>query len=226
MYIKAMIILVWLKTINTNMASNIPYMSVPGTLTRILEKIKTAGTPENFNQDFLSNTLGFKGGNYKTFIPWAKKIGFINSDGTPSQLYKKFRNPATSQSSLGEALQKGYLDLYLRNENLHTLDKKSLKGLVMEATGEPHDSKVLELMVNTFWNAKALAEFNDSGKEEQEQRQEETPDKSLELKPEESHGKKVNIGLNYTINLVLPKTDDPAVFNAIFKSLRENLLKN
>jgi hypothetical protein len=81
-------------------------------------------------------------------------------------------------------------------------------------------------MVNTFWNAKALAEFNDSGKEEQEQRQEETPDKSLELKPEESHGKKVNIGLNYTINLVLPKTDDPAVFNAIFKSLRENLLKN
>lgn len=52
---------------------NIPYMSVPGTIIRILEKIKTAGTPENFNGDFLEKTLGFKGGNYKTFIPWAKK---------------------------------------------------------------------------------------------------------------------------------------------------------
>lgn len=35
----------------------------------------------------------------------------------------------------------------------------------------------------------------------------------------------VKLNLAYTINLVLPKTDDVAVFNAIFKSLRENLLK-
>ncbi len=35
----------------------------------------------------------------------------------------------------------------------------------------------------------------------------------------------VRLNLAYTINLVLPKTDDIAVFNAIFKSLRENLLK-
>lgn len=68
-----------------------PYMTVPGTLAKILDKIKTAATPENFNQDFLANTLGFKGGNYRTFIPWAKKLGLINSDGTPSALYKKFR---------------------------------------------------------------------------------------------------------------------------------------
>ena len=35
----------------------------------------------------------------------------------------------------------------------------------------------------------------------------------------------VDLRLSYTINLVLPKTDDPAVFNAIFRSLRENLLR-
>lgn len=34
-----------------------------------------------------------------------------------------------------------------------------------------------------------------------------------------------DLNLSYTINLVLPKTDDPAVFNAIFKSLRDNLLR-
>ena len=33
-------------------------------------------------------------------------------------------------------------------------------------------------------------------------------------------------GLSYQINLVLPKTDDIAVFNAIFKSLKEHLLKD
>lgn len=34
------------------------------------------------------------------------------------------------------------------------------------------------------------------------------------------------MNLGYTINLNLPATSDIAVFNAIFKSLRENLLRN
>jgi hypothetical protein len=33
------------------------------------------------------------------------------------------------------------------------------------------------------------------------------------------------VGLSYTINLHLPATSEIAVFNAIFKSLRENLLR-
>ena len=35
----------------------------------------------------------------------------------------------------------------------------------------------------------------------------------------------VGLNLKYTINLNLPATSDIAVFNAIFKSLKENLLK-
>jgi hypothetical protein len=123
---------------------SIPYFAVPGTITKILEKIKSAATPDNFNGEFLENTLGFKGGNYKTFIPWAKKIGLINSDGTPSSLYKKFRNPTTSKSSLGEALRKGYGDIFAKDENADKLDKVKFRGLVMEATGESHDSKMLD----------------------------------------------------------------------------------
>lgn len=208
---------------------NIPYFSVPGTLTKILEKIKAAGTPDNFNGDFLENTLGFKGGNYKTFIPWAKKLGLINSDGTPSALYKKFRNPTTSKSSLGEALRQGYAEIFARDENAHKLDKPKFKGLVMEATGEPHDSKMLELMVNSFWNAKSLAEFSSTSTSTDNNDDEAgngTPDKLADPKPDDTNPRRVHLGLNYTINLVLPKTDDPAIYNAIFKSLRENLLKD
>jgi len=35
----------------------------------------------------------------------------------------------------------------------------------------------------------------------------------------------LQLNLAYTINLVLPKSDDVAVFNAIFRSLRDNLLR-
>ena len=208
-------------------SKNLPYYAVPGTLTKILEKIKSASTPDNFNGDFLENTLGFKGGNYKTFLPWAKKVGLINSDGTPSPLYKRFRNPTTSKSSLGEALRKGYADIFAKDENADKLDKAKLRGLVMEATGESHDSKMLEYMVNSFWNAKALAEFEDIMTITDEDEQ---SSKQAMAKPEPPSGeyqkKKINLGLNYTINLVLPKTDDPAIYNAIFKSLKENLLND
>jgi hypothetical protein len=42
---------------------------------------------------------------------------------------------------------------------------------------------------------------------------------------DEDLGHDIGLNLAYTINLVLPKSDDPAVFNAIFKSLRDNLLR-
>lgn len=204
---------------------SIPYMTVPGSLSKILEKIKTAATPDNFNQDFLANTLGFKGGNYRTFIPWAKKIGLINSDGTPSALYKQFRNPTTSKASLGEALKKGYALVYARDENCHRLDKSKLKGLMMEITGESHDSSTLNFIINSYWNAKELAEFKDISPNTDEEIFEEIREQNPEEKKDEQQQQKIKLGLNYTINLVLPKTDDPAIYNAIFKSLRENLLK-
>ncbi|MFA5995950.1 MAG: DUF5343 domain-containing protein [Patescibacteria group bacterium] len=198
---------------------NIPYMPTPGSITKILEKIKQAETPINFNPDFLGTKLGFKGGNNRMFISWAKKTGLLNSDGTPTALYKQYRNPQHSEASLATALKNGYSELYSRNEYCHELDKKGFKGLVVEATGEPENSAKVKMIVATFFNAKSLANFDANpnfGKPEEEEKPTE--------KPAEKNTQQVKLGLNYTINLTLPKTDDPAVYNAIFKSLKDNLL--
>lgn len=196
----------------------LPYMPNPGAITKILEKIKQAETPTNFNSDFLGTKLGFKGGNNRMFISWAKKTGLLNSDGTPTALYKQFRNTHTSESSLATALKNGYSELYSRNEYCQDLDKKGFKGLVMEATGEPAESQKVKMIVSTFFNAKTLANFDAktaNGVVDTQKKNEKVDQKSI-------NG--VKLGLNYTINLTLPKTDDPAVYNAIFKSLKENLL--
>jgi len=212
------------------MPADIPYMTAPGSIGKILEKIKEASTPETFSQDFLKTKLGFNGGNYLTFIPWAKKAGLVNGDGTPTNLYKQFRNPATSGKSLATAIKQAYSELFSRNEYANDLDKKAFKGLVMEATGEAHDSKKVENIVSTFFNAKALADFNLSGDSKAEEKTKEsgTDAKSQDTTPPTSptSHRQQTIGLSYTINLVLPKTDDPAIFNAIFKSLKENLLND
>jgi hypothetical protein len=207
------------------MAITIPYMSNPGAITKIFQKIKEAGTPETFSSDFLASKLGFKRGNNRTFIPWAKKTKMLTGEGSPTELYKKFRNPPFSKKALADALRQGYTELYSRNEYCHALSRKDFKGLVMEATGLSHDSKVVEYIVSTFFNAKESADFE--AEEVKDEKAEIVTEKKNSNKEQDQNvktKKDIGIGLNYTINLVLPKTDDPAVFNAIFKTLKENLL--
>lgn len=138
----------------------IPYMPNSGAITKILEKIKQAETPTTFNSDFLGTKLGFKGGNNRMFISWAKKTGLLNSDGTPTSLYKQFRNTDTTAVSIANALKSGYSELYSRNEYCHDLDRKAFKGLVMEVTGDSADSQKVNMIVSTFFNVKALANFD------------------------------------------------------------------
>ncbi|MDF2434610.1 MAG: hypothetical protein JWP44_4241 [Mucilaginibacter sp.] len=206
------------------MATEIPYMTAPGSIVKILEKIKDAQTPESFSQDFLKTKLGFNGGNYMSFISWAKKTGLLSGDGVPTQLYKQFRNPTTSAISMATALKNGYKELYSRNEYCHALDRKAFKGLVMEATGDAHDSSKVEMIVSTFFNAKGLADFETAPPKHKEKPAETKADSENLMQKDKANNNTLSLGLNYTINLVLPKTDDPAIYNAIFKSLKENLL--
>ncbi len=204
-----------------------PFMNGYGTTGKILAKIKEAQTPDRFTQDFLSTKLGFPGGTAKPFIPLAKRLGFLESDGKPSDLYKAFRNHAHSKAAMASAIRKGYAQLYERNEYVHDLDKKKLEGLVVEITGLEAGHATTRAIVGTFETLKSFADFNKPEIHKLEAAEARVANgASVATKvdlPIEDSGE-IKLNLAYTINLVLPKTDDVAVFNAIFKSLRENLL--
>jgi len=203
------------------MKTKLPYISYPACIPRILSKIKEAKTPERFTYDFLETKLGFKGGNYAQFIPLAKKIGLIKTDGTPTDLYKKLRNSKTSKHSMAQAIKIGYSELFERNEYANNLSTEELKGLIVEITGLEQKNQVIKLTCQTFETLKKEADFEAKPSEEPSE-PEDIPDKT---KGEKDDYSDFGFNLSYTINLVLPKTDDPAVFNAIFRSLRENLLR-
>ncbi len=206
------------------MAASLPYMTSPGSIPKILQKICEATVPESFNGDFLGTRLGFPGGNQKSFISWAKKCGLLNTDGTPTQIYKNFRNPSYRGVAMAEALKTGYTELYIRNEYAHDLSRAEFTKLVSEIIGSAHDSGTVKLIVSSFFFAKDFADFEANSKNTiLPQIEEKKLDKEQITSNSQTH-KKLNLGLNYTINLVLPKTDDPAIYGAIFKSLKENLL--
>ena len=70
-------------------AKKLPYVTAYGNITKALEKIQAASTPPRFTQDFLATKLAMKGGSARPVIPFLKRIAFLTSDGTPTDLYKQ-----------------------------------------------------------------------------------------------------------------------------------------
>jgi hypothetical protein len=207
----------------------LPYVTAHGNIERALKGIKSAATPPNVNQDFVKTILKIPGGSGNQMTSYLRKIGFAASDGSPSDIYKRFRNPATEGQAAAEALKIGYRPLYVRNEYMHELDDTKLRGLVVEETGEAQDSNVVTMIVACIKAIKKFAKPTPPHAEEK-------PDKALVSVTQAKEGtppptadtlpRTLGMNLSYTINLNLPATTDVAVFNAIFKSLKEHLLKD
>ena len=205
------------------MSEKLPYVTAYGNITKTLHKIQSAATPARFTQDFLATKLGLKGGSPKPVIPFLKRTGFLGSDGVPSETYKRFRNPNERGKAAAEALKKGYRSLYEVNEYIHDATDKELTGVIVQVTGAEPKSQYVKSIIGSFKALKEFAVFdgeNEEGTEEIEEPSTATP------APESNRVTYTKgLGLSYTINLNLPPTSDVAVFDAIFRSLKENLLK-
>jgi hypothetical protein len=202
-----------------------PFLNATGLVTKILDKIIEASQPERFTQDFLATKLGFSGGSARPMISLLKKLGFIASDGTPTPLYGQFRNPENRGAAMAQALRSAYKEIYDRNQYAHDLPREKFKNLVVEITGLEPDNQMVSAIVGTFQNLKAYANWDQpaptgNGKVTVLENPTVTPST-----PPPAAQNSSGLNLSYTINLNLPETTDVEVFNAIFRSLKENLLK-
>ncbi|MEM7208887.1 MAG: DUF5343 domain-containing protein [Pseudomonadota bacterium] len=208
--------------------ASLPYVTAPGNIDKALVGIKTAATPASVSQDFVKTILKIPGGSGDQITSFLKKIGFAGTDGTPTSIYTQFRNAATSGAAAAAAIKHGFAPLYVRNEYMHQLSDEALKGLIIEETGAAENSSIPGLVLSAINSLKSVASFEAPEPDETEVN---TNDASVvQLPPVDGNTPPTNddsVGLNlsYTINLNLPATSDIAVFNAIFKSLKENLLK-
>lgn len=206
--------------------ASLPYVTSPGNIDRALIQIKQAAVPERVSQDFVKTILKIPGGSGTQITTFLKKIGFTAQDGTPSDLYKKFRNPAQSGAAVAAAIRTAYAPLYIRNEFMHELPDDALLGLVTEVTGQPHDSNPVKLIYTCIKNLKGFANFSTVSEPIAEATAQNLSLKQSGSQKTEPIAQSFGLNLGYTINLNLPATSDPEVFNAIFKSLKEHLLSS
>jgi hypothetical protein len=201
---------------------NFSYTPTPGKLKEALENLVRAERPDKFGRTFVETVLGIKGGSAAPVTPILKRVGFVTSDGTPTDLYAKFQSEGGRGQAALEGLRNGFGELFKRNTYAHKLDENGLKDTLVEITGLKRTDPVIQCIYGTFDAFRGFIK----GDVQVEQRAEQEPEAAGGVGNGGSRGivRNASLGLSYQINIVLPETTDISVFNAIFRSLRENLL--
>jgi Family of unknown function (DUF5343) len=202
-----------------------PFINSTGLIGKIFEKIQQAKVPPRYTLDFQATVLGYGSGSARPFIPFLKRLNFIQSDGTPTELYTRFRNADSSGVAMAEAMRAGFADIFQKNEFANALTDDKLKNLVVEVTGKEPNDGVVTAIVGSFKACKLLADFD--GADTKKSERVEPLDVSRSLVKHEAKGTaKADLRLAYTININLPETTNVEVYNAIFLSIKQNLLSD
>ena len=212
------------------MALPTSYLASVKNLSAILESIKGARAPQRFNASFLEN-LGFKGSGDRLISGVLKALKFLDADGKPIDRYFRFLEQSESGKVLAEAIEDAYADLFQVNVNANTLSFKEVKDKINVMTQAKHGDAVLEKMATTFTSLSGLADFDAYRKAKKVEPPPpppppppETPKTELQDTKRLQHPKRGDLQLTYAIHLNLPESRDPAVYDALFRSLREHLL--
>lgn len=202
----------------------LPYTNSPGIFKKALELIIQAERPDKFGANYMATILKLTGGAARTVPPLLKKMQFIGSDGAPTILYSKFKTDSGRSQAAYEGLKNAFSELFKRNEYIHKADEGVVRDTVVEITGLKKNDQVVRYICATFDSIRSFITGNASSEDDNkkldvEALQPKLRDRDIESPPAD------RIGLSYQINIVLPETENISVFNAIFKSLRENLLR-
>jgi hypothetical protein len=203
------------------------------------DAILDAQPPERFSVKFLEN-LGFTSTNDRLFIGILKDLGFLNRDGAPQKRYFDFLDRSQSKTILADGIRDAFSELFAINTKANEFTVDQAKNKLRTLFGGKKTPLVIGKIANTF---RALCDYADfsapakdaDGKDEKppggEDGKDEKGDKDNAprgtkppVKPPIDPRREIDISaLQYHVNIVLPPTRDQAVYDAIFRSLRDHL---
>ncbi len=204
------------------MALNSSYLITTKNLEPFFNSLLTAKAPETFTLKFLEN-LEFKSTNDRLYIGLLKGLGFLDANGVPMERYFKFLDQTQSKQILAEAVREAYSDLFAVNVNAQTLTIEEVKNKLKTLTQGKNSDEVLRLMAKTFVALCSYAEWKTEPKKVDDKKPKEKPVKEVEPEEKPNLSKLNPAQLHYNIQIHLPESRDQAVYDALFKALKEHL---
>lgn len=204
------------------------YTLKPNSVPAYFDAILDAQPPERFSIKFLER-LGFTSTNDRLFLGILKDLGFLNRDGTPQPRYYNFMDRSQSKVVLAEGIKEAFGDLFAVNTKANEFKVEDVKNKLRALYAGKKSDLVINNIASTFRALCDYADFSSSPIERTDRvplqpapQEREIPTLAVTDMLPDSDKLKIS-GLQYHINIVLPDTRDQAVYDAIFKSLREHL---
>jgi len=167
----------------------------------------------------MDTVLGVSGGSSRYVPPLLKKMGFLTSDGTPTDLYTSFRTEGSRSTAAYNGLKNAFAELFQRNEFIHKANEPEVRDNIVAITGLTKNDAYVNYIWSTF---KALRDFITGDPATQSKA--EPPIPAHETPSEFVGAGPARMGLVNNINIMLPESTNINVYNLIFQSLRANLL--
>lgn len=216
------------------MALMTAYLLKTSNLPDLFAAIQSAKAPERFTHKFLKD-LDFNSSNDRLFIGVLKGLGFIDESGVPQQRYFEFLDQADSGRVLAEAIEDAYSDLFKLRRDAQNMETAEVRGKFKSLTQGQKSENVINNMAATFAALCEQAEWSrpDKRRSAKTDNQGEslaagtTSDANPPSQTETEWRHSPDSGrlqLHYNIQLILPNSRDPAVFDALFTSLKRHLL--
>jgi hypothetical protein len=207
------------------MPESYPYTISNNKIEPIFARVRSAAKPERFGRETL-NTWGFTASNDRAMVAVMKELGFLTDSGVPTEHYDRLRDPNDWKYVLGERVKALYADLFAIDAVIQNAPEAEIKGAISRITGK--DDETVKRYYATFKTLASLAKFEPrpvkQSREEHAPSEGEPATKKVVADLLEHHpDRKRSVGYHYNIQIHLPVTTDISVYNAIFKSLRENL---
>jgi len=162
-----------------------------------------------------------------------KAIGFVDDSGVPTRRYHEYLDQSQSATVLAQGIKEAYADLFSVNKKAHEMTAIEVKNKMKTLSEGQYTDRVLTQMAGTFVTLVKAADFSSptsahspmpgrSGRSVEEKAVEATPTNGR--KPLATSPQLPGFGsLVYNINIHLPESRDQAVYDALFKALREHL---
>lgn len=204
------------------------YLTSVKNLPAILAAIQQAQAPERFTMSFLES-LEFKSSSDRLIIGVLKSLGFLDDNGVPTDRYYRFLDQTQSEQVLAEGIRDAFADLFRVNTSAEKLSKTELVNKFKTLSQGKLSESVLDKLAMTFIALVKHADFSkpiDRTVADEEPSTDEDQEKSKDIAAVAPMVTTGMGGIHYNIQLILPSSRDPKVFDALFRSLKEHLFDN
>lgn len=206
------------------MPTDIIYVPNPADLPKFLKEIPRLGIPPKVTAAYMKK-VGFTSSNH-SYIPAAlMKLGFIDGSGSPTDRWKRYRDTSRQRSVLAEAIRESYAGLFATFPDADKRDDEALRNYFRANTEAA--AATLQRAVGTFKALVANADMASAQPPESSQ----TPSSADVSLPTGDGATKRGSrstavpAVNINIQLQLPETDKPEVYDNFFAAMRKHLFE-